>query len=84
MKVTSFGDSTKPVDETTFLPSTGFPSVRRGMYGLAAKTYERWRGSGHDQMLETGLVDYAIGGPPAAGAVLLFMRFTAEEGRLAY
>ena len=72
-KVTSFADSTKLSMEATVLSNaTGFHVGRRGMYGppcgyvreianlLPAK-----------QMLETGLVDYALGAAPHTGAFVV-------------
>jgi predicted homoserine dehydrogenase-like protein len=72
-KVTSFADSTKLSMEATVLANaTGFHVGRRGMYGppcgyvreianlLPAK-----------QMLETGLVDYALGAAPHTGAFVV-------------
>jgi predicted homoserine dehydrogenase-like protein len=72
-KVTSFADSTKLSMEATVLSNaTGFHVGRRGMYGppcgyvreianlLPAK-----------QMLETGLVDYALGAAPHTGAFVI-------------
>jgi predicted homoserine dehydrogenase-like protein len=72
-KVTSFADSTKLSMEATVLANaTGFYVGRRGMYGppcgyvreianlLPAK-----------QMLETGLVDYALGAAPHTGAFVI-------------
>src|SRR6201994_683302 len=65
-KVTSFADSTKLSMETTVLANaTGFHVGRRGMYGPAC---ENVRQVGDllpaDEMLSTGLVDYALGAAP--------------------
>src|SRR5580700_9296776 len=60
-KVTSFADATKLSMETTVLANaTGFHAGRRGMYGPACK-YVREMANllPADQMLSTGLVDYA-------------------------
>jgi len=73
MKVTSFADATKLSMETTVLANaTGFHVGRRGMYGPAC---EHVREMAHllpaDQMLETGLVDYALGAEPHTGAFVI-------------
>ncbi len=69
-KVTSFADSTKLSMETTVLANaTGFHVGRRGMYGPACG-YVREIASllPADEMLATGLVDYALGAAPHTGA----------------
>ncbi|MBS1806287.1 MAG: NAD(P)-dependent oxidoreductase [Acidobacteria bacterium] len=69
-KVTSFADSTKLSMETTLLANaTGFQVGRRGMYGPACD-YVRQIGGllPADEMLSTGLVDYALGAAPHTGA----------------
>src|SRR5579864_9739895 len=86
-KVTSFADSTKLSMEATVLSNaTGFHVGRRGMYGppcgyvreianlLPAK-----------QMLETGLVDYALGAAPHTGAfVVIYENSPLKKVQLAY
>lgn len=72
-KVTSFADSTKLSMEATVLANaTGFRCGRRGMYGPACRDV---REIGNllpsDQMLETGLVDYALGAAPHTGAFVV-------------
>jgi len=72
-KVTSFADATKLSMEATVLANaTGFHVGRRGMYGPAC---EHVREMAHllppDQMLETGLVDYALGAAPHTGAFVI-------------
>src|SRR5258705_8953260 len=72
-KVTSFADSTKLSMEATVLSNaTGFHVGRRGMYGPACG-YVREMASllPADQMLETGLVDYALGAAPHTGAFVI-------------
>jgi predicted homoserine dehydrogenase-like protein len=72
-KVTSFADSTKLSMETTVLSNaTGFHVGRRGMYGPACK-YVREMANllPARQMLETGLVDYALGAAPYTGAFVI-------------
>ena len=69
-KVTSFADSTKLSMEATVLANaTGFHVGRRGMYGPACG-YVREVASllPADEMLATGLVDYALGAAPHTGA----------------
>src|SRR5215475_13153314 len=79
-KVTSFADATKLSMEATVLANaTGFHAGRRGMYGPACKHV---REMAHllpaDQMLATGLVDYALGAEPYTGAFVI----VHEESRL--
>jgi len=72
-KVTSFADSTKLSMEATVLSNaTGFHVGRRGMYGPACG-YVREMANllPADQMLETGLVDYALGSAPHTGAFVI-------------
>ena len=73
MKVTSFADSTKLSMETTVLANaTGFHAGRRGMYGPACKDVREMAGLlPADQMLSTGLVDYALGAAPHTGAFVI-------------
>jgi predicted homoserine dehydrogenase-like protein len=69
-KVTSFADSTKLSMEATVLANaTGFRVGRRGMHGPACG-YVREVGSllPADDMLSTGIVDYALGAAPHTGA----------------
>lgn len=86
-KVTSFADATKLSMETTVLANaTGFHAGRRGMYGPSC---------GHvremadllpaDQMLDTGLVDYALGAAPHTGAfVIVYEESHLKKAQLAY
>src|SRR5262249_45493807 len=72
-KVTSFADSTKLSMEATVLANaTGFHVGRRGMYGPACG-YVREIGNllPPREMLETGLVDYALGAAPHTGAFVV-------------
>ena len=69
-KVTSFADSTKLSMEATVLANaTGFKVGRRGMYGPACG-YVREVANllPAEEMIETGLVDYALGAAPHTGA----------------
>ena len=72
-KVTSFADATKLSMETTVLANaTGFHAGRRGMYGPAcAHVQEMSHLLPADQMLDTGLVDYALGAAPHTGAFVI-------------
>ena len=72
-KVTSFADSTKLSMEATVLANaTGFKVGRRGMYGPSC-TYVREIGKllPAEEMLESGLVDYALGAAPHTGAFVV-------------
>src|SRR6266850_129851 len=73
-KVTSFADATKLSMEATVLANgTGFRVGRRGMYGPACKEVrEMAQLLPADQMLSTGLVDYALGAVPYTGAFVVF------------
>jgi predicted homoserine dehydrogenase-like protein len=72
-KVTSFADATKLSMETTLLANaTGFHAGRRGMYGpTCAHVNEMANLLPADQMLDTGLVDYALGAAPHTGAFVI-------------
>lgn len=86
-KVTSFADSTKLSMEATVLANaTGFQVGRRGMYGPACKEV---REIGNllpaDQMLASGLVDYALGAAPYTGAfVVVHEESPLKRVQLAY
>jgi predicted homoserine dehydrogenase-like protein len=72
-KVTSFADATKLSMEATVLANaTGFRVGRRGMYGPACD-YVREIGNllPADQMMDEGLVDYALGAAPHTGAFVV-------------
>lgn len=72
-KVTSFADATKLSMEATVLSNaTGFHVGRRGMFGPAC-SYVREIADRlpADQMLATGLVDYALGAAPHTGAFVI-------------
>jgi len=72
-KVTSFADATKLSMETTVLANaTGFQAGRRGMFGPACEhVKEMAQLLPADQMLDTGLVDYALGAAPHTGAFVI-------------
>jgi len=86
-KVTSFADSTKLSMEATLIANaTGFQVGRRGMYGPACK-YVREMSSllPADQLLSTGLVDYALGAAPHTGAfVIVHEESPLKKAQLAY
>jgi len=86
-KVTSFADATKLSMETTVLANaTGFHAGRRGMYGPSCK-YVREMANllPADQMLDTGLVDYALGAAPHTGAfVIVHEESPLKKAQLAY
>jgi predicted homoserine dehydrogenase-like protein len=86
-KVTSFADATKLSMETTVLANaTGFHAGRRGMYGPACKYIaEMAELLPADQMLSTGLVDYALGAAPHTGAfVIVHEDSPPKKAQLAY
>ena len=86
-KVTSFADATKLSMETTVLSNaTGFQVGRRGMYG---PTCEHVREIADllpaDQMVDIGLVDYALGAAPHTGAfVIVHEESPLKKAQLAY
>lgn len=86
-KVTSFADSTKLSMEATVLANaSGFRVGRRGMHGPACG-YVREIGGllPSAQMLETGLVDYALGAAPYTGAfVVVHEDAPLKQAQLAY
>src|SRR5215469_1150971 len=86
-KVTSFADSTKLSMEATVLANaTGFHVGRRGMYGPACKHVREMANLlPADQMLSTGLVDYALGAEPYTGAfVIVHEELPLKKAQLAY
>jgi len=86
-KVTSFADSTKLSMEATVLANaTGFRAGRRGMHGPACKYVREIAGLlPADEMLETGLVDYAVGAAPHTGAfVIVYEDSPLKKTQLAY
>jgi predicted homoserine dehydrogenase-like protein len=86
-KVTSFADSTKLSMEATVLANaTGFRVGRRGMFGPAC-SYVREVGNllPAKEMLETGLVDFALGAAPHTGAfVVIHEELPLKKVQLAY
>jgi predicted homoserine dehydrogenase-like protein len=86
-KVTSFADATKLSMEATVLANaTGFHVGRRGMFGPSC-SYVREIAEllPADQMLATGLVDYALGAAPHTGAFVVVHEETPlKKVQLAY
>jgi len=86
-KVTSFADSTKLSMEATVLANaTGFPVGRRGMYGPKCTDVREMANllPAH-QMLEAGLIDYALGAAPQTGAfVIVHEESQLKKIQLAY
>jgi predicted homoserine dehydrogenase-like protein len=72
-KVTSFADATKLSMEATVLSNaTGFRVGRRGMYGPPCGYVARdGESAAAEQMLDGGLVDYALGAAPHTGAFVV-------------
>jgi predicted homoserine dehydrogenase-like protein len=86
-KVTSFADSTKLSMEAAVLANaTGFSVGRRGMYGpRCADVREMANLLPAQQMLTTGLVDYALGASPHTGAfVVVHEDSPLKKTQLAY
>jgi predicted homoserine dehydrogenase-like protein len=86
-KVTSFADSTKlSMEATVIANATGFQVGRRGMYGPACAYVREIAGLlPADQMLGTGLVDYALGAAPHTGAfVIVHEELPLKKAQLAY
>jgi predicted homoserine dehydrogenase-like protein len=86
-KVTSFADSTKLSMEATVLANaTGFQVGRRGMYGPAcAYVRDMAQLLPPEQLLATGLVDYALGAAPHTGAfVIVHEESPLKKAQLAY
>ncbi len=86
-KVTSFADATKLSMEATVLSNaTGFQVGKRGMHGPKCG-YVREIGNllPPEQMLKTGLVDYALGAAPHTGAfVIVYEENPLKKAQLAY
>ncbi len=86
-KTASFADATKLSMETTVLANaTGFQVGRRGMYGPACKHVSEMADLlPAEQMLRTGLVDYALGAAPYTGAfVIVHEDSPLKKAQLAY
>jgi predicted homoserine dehydrogenase-like protein len=86
-KVTSFADATKLSMEAAVLANaTGFQVGRRGMYGPACKYVGEMADLlPAEQMVSTGLVDYALGAAPHTGAFVIVHEESAlKKAQLAY
>jgi predicted homoserine dehydrogenase-like protein len=86
-RVTSFADATKLSMETTILANaTGFQAGRRGMYGPACEHVREMANLlPVNQMLDTGLVDYALGAAPHTGAfVVVYEDNPLKQAQLGY
>jgi predicted homoserine dehydrogenase-like protein len=86
-KVTSFADATKLSMETTILANaTGFHAGKRGMYGPPCEhVKEMAKLLPADQMLDTGLVDYALGAAPYTGAfVIVYEENPLKQAQMGY
>jgi predicted homoserine dehydrogenase-like protein len=86
-KVTSFADATKLSMEATVLANaTGFQVGQRGMYGPRCEHVQQiGRLLPPAQMLDTGLVDYALGAAPHTGAfVVVHEEAPLKRAQLAY
>jgi predicted homoserine dehydrogenase-like protein len=86
-KVTSFADATKLSMETTVLSNaTGFKVGRRGMYGpICEHVREIADLLPAGQMVDIGLVDYALGAAPHTGAfVIVHEESPLKKAQLAY
>jgi predicted homoserine dehydrogenase-like protein len=86
-KVTSFADATKLSMETALLANaTGFEVGRRGMYGPACEhVRDLVKLLPANELLGTGLVDYALGAAPHTGAfVIVHEESPLKRAQLAY
>jgi len=86
-KVTSFADASKLSMETTILANaTGFRAGKRGMYGPPCEhVKEMAKLLPADQMLSTGLVDYALGAAPYTGAfVIVYEENPLKQAQMGY
>jgi predicted homoserine dehydrogenase-like protein len=85
--VTSFADGTKlSMEETILANATGFSVGKRGMYGPKCEHVNEIGGLlPADQMLNTGLVDYALGAAPYTGAfVVVYEENPSKMRHLSY
>jgi len=86
-KVTSFADASKLSMETTILANaTGFLAGRRGMYGPPCEHVKEMANLlPVDQMLDTGIVDYALGAAPYTGAfVIVYEDKPLKQAQMGY
>jgi predicted homoserine dehydrogenase-like protein len=86
-KAASFADGTKlSMEASVIANATGFHVGRRGMYGpTCANVRDMANLLPPDQMLATGLVDYALGAAPHTGAFVIVHEDSAlKKVRFAY
>ena len=86
-RVTSFADASKLSMETTVLANaTGFRAGRLGMYGPPCEHVRELASLlPADQMLSTGLVDYALGAAPHTGAfVIIYEDNKLKQAQMGY
>jgi predicted homoserine dehydrogenase-like protein len=85
--VTSFADGTKlAMEETILANASGFQTGRRGMYGPKCSHVKEIASLlPADQLLDGGLVDYALGAEPHTGAfVIVHETHPMKQKHLAY
>lgn len=85
--VTSFADGTKLAMESTVLANaTGFKVAKRGMYGFRCEhVNEIIKALPLDQLLDGGIVDYALGAAPHTGAfVVVHEEHPVKQANLGY
>jgi predicted homoserine dehydrogenase-like protein len=85
--VTSFADGTKmSMEEAILANASGFGVGKRGMYGPRCKHVNEIAGLlPAEQMLDTGIVDYALGAEPGTGAwVVVHEPDPRKQAHLAY
>ncbi len=86
-KVTSFADASKLSLETTILANaTGFAVGKRGMYGPPCEHVKEIANLlPAEEMLSTGLVDYALGAAPYTGAfVVVYEENPLKQAQMGY
>jgi len=85
--VTSFADGTKLAMESTVLANaTGFKVAKRGMHGFRCEhVNEIIKALPLDQLLDGGIVDYALGAAPHTGAfVVVHEEHPVKQANLGY
>ncbi len=85
--VTSFADGTKLAMESTVLANAcGFKVGKRGMYGFPCEhVNEIIKSLPLDQLLDGGLIDYALGAAPHTGAfVVVYEEHPIKQKHLGY
>jgi predicted homoserine dehydrogenase-like protein len=85
--ITSFADGTKlAMEETILANASGFQAGKRGMYGPKCSHVKEIASLlPSDQLLDGGLVDYALGAEPHTGAfVIVHETHPVKQKHLAY